>query len=98
MASTIRRYTTSPIIGLGEFYGTSYMIPNLRENLDNGNIRYKEIILKEGMRLDVLAGIEYGDGRLYWIIAAVSGIGYGLAALPGTVIKIPNLSDVVKFI
>ena len=98
MSSTIRRYTSSPIIGLGEFYGTSYMIPNLRENLDNGSIRYKEIILKEGMRLDILAGIEYGDGRLFWIIAAASGIGYATAALPGTVIKVPNLNDVVKFI
>ncbi len=98
MASPIRRYNTAPIIGLGEYYGTSYAIPTLRENLANGKIRYKEIILKEGMRLDTLAGIEYGDGRLYWIISIASNIGFTTAVLPGTIIKIPNLSDVVDYI
>lgn len=96
MASPVRRYSTSPVLGLNEFYGTSYAITSIRDNVKNGNIRFREIVIKEGIRLDVLAGIEYGDGRLYWIIAAASDVGFATAVLPGTVIKIPNLSDVLK--
>jgi hypothetical protein len=98
MASTIRRYSATSIIGLNSFYGTSYTIPIVRNNIALGNIKTKEIIMKEGMRLDVLAGIEYGDGRLYWLISIASNIGWSGAVIPGTVIKVPDINDVIKFI
>jgi hypothetical protein len=55
-------------------------------------------MLTETQRLDVLAGIEYGDSSLWWIIAAASNIGWGLQVPPGILIKIPALADAGKYI
>lgn len=94
----ISRYTNSPKLDLNRQYGTSYLIPIIRENIKNGNIRTKEISFNEGMRLDTIAGIEYGDGRYWWVIAAGSNIGYGLAVPPGTYVVIPDINDVLRYI
>lgn len=91
------RYARTEVAGLGEFYRTSFAIPAIRSNISNGNIRYNEIVLQESNRLDILAGQYYGDGRLYWVIAAASNVGWGLQCPAGTIIKIPNLTDVLKF-
>ena len=40
--------------------------------------------------MDIIAHSEYGDGRLWWVIAAASGIGWGLQVPPGTIIKMPS--------
>ena len=66
--------------------------------MENGNIRFTEITLDEGERLDVLAGVHYSDSSLAWVIAAASGIGWMPQVPPGTLIKIPNLDDVAKFV
>ena len=55
-----------------------------------GAISSSTIILEQGQRLDHIAGAVYGDSTLWWIIAAASGIGWGLQCPPGTIIKIPN--------
>ena len=94
----IQRYARTKIIGLGYRYATSFAIPAIRENIANGNIKFTELILNERVRLDVLADEAYLDGRLAWVIAAASGIGWGLQAPPGTLIRIPDLVDVSKFI
>ena len=44
----------------------------------------------EGDRLDHLAGKFYGSGTLWWIIAAASGVGWGLQVPPGTLLAIPT--------
>lgn len=98
MATALRRYTNTPVIGFTKHYGTSYAIPIIRENIANGNIKVREIVLKESIRLDTLAGIEYGDGRLFWVISAASNIGWSVAVQAGTVIKIPDINDVAQFI
>ena len=54
-----------------------------------GQVPYETIILEQGQRLDHIAGAAYGDGTLWWIIAAASGIGWGMQCPPGTIIKIP---------
>ena len=41
-------------------------------------------------RLDILAGKYYGDGTLWWVIAAASGIGWGLQVPPDTYLIIPT--------
>jgi len=94
----LRRYNRTPIIKFGEKYGTSQVILFIRKNITNGTIRKKVYICEEGVRLDILAGEEYGDGKLWWVIAAASGIGWGLQVPPGTLITIPKLEDVAKFV
>ena len=79
-------------------YGTSFAIPAIRENVANGNIRTTEIVATESHRLDIMAGEHYGDGRLFWVIAAASGVGHSLQVPPGTRILIPNLSDLIRFV
>lgn len=95
--ANIRRYSRAPILVFGQKYGTSMSIPVIRENMQSGNIRYTELITQESERLDILAGEFYDDGRLWWIIAAASDVGWGLQVPPGTLIKIPTLEDVAKY-
>lgn len=95
---TMRRYNRAKTFGLNFRYGTSFAIPAIRENISNGNIRITRHILQESERLDILAGQIYGDGRLWWILAAASNIGWGTQPPAGTLIQIPNLSDVSKFV
>jgi nucleoid-associated protein YgaU len=92
----MRRYDNSEIIG--NHYGTAEKVALIRKNIKNGNISYTEITLAENDRLDILAGKYYGDGKLYWVIGAASNIGYCLQVPPGTIIFIPKLSDLVKYI
>lgn len=64
-----------------------------------GAIRYRIHVLKEGERLDILAGKQYGNARLWWVIAAASGIGFAPQVPPGTRILIPlDLSEVEAYV
>ena len=82
----------------GTRYGTSETIYNIRKAVSSGTLKCREQTLTETQRLDVLAGIEYGDSSLWWIIAAASNIGWGLQVPPGILIKIPALADAGKYI
>lgn len=94
----MKRYGRTPVIGLNYRFGTSFAVPAIRENIKNGNIRFQELILQESNRLDILAGRYYGDGRLWWLIAAASNIGWTLQVPVGTIIKIPELKDCAKYV
>jgi len=52
--------------------------------------------MTEAERLDVIAGRVYGDGRLWWIIAAASGIGWWLQVPAGTRLVIPTSLDAIS--
>ena len=58
--------------------------------IEDGTLSYSVHVLEQGERLDYLAGINYGDSSLWWVLAAASGIGYALQVPPGTIIRIPN--------
>ena len=94
----MRRYARQMPIAMGTRFGTSYIIPLIRQNIKNGNIRYQDYVLKGGERLDTIAGQFYLDSTLWWVIAAASDIGWGLQVPPGTQLKLPNIEDVSKFI
>lgn len=94
----VSRYSRAPVLELGKRYGTSRAIEVIRNGLQNGTIRSRELTLQGFERLDVLAGREYGDGRYWWVIAAASNIGWGVQAPPGTLIRIPNLEDVLSLV
>lgn len=94
----LRRYARTPVLGFGFRYGTSYAIPSIRDNVNAGNIRFQTLISTETDRLDIVAGRVYGDGRLWWVIAAASNVGWSPQVPPGTVLKIPILEDVTQFV
>lgn len=94
----MKRYGRTPTIGIGYRYGTSFALPVIRENMVAGNIRFQQLTLQESNRLDILAGMYYGDGRLWWVIAAASDIGWALQVPVGTIIKIPDLTDVSRYV
>jgi|TARA_B100000035_G_scaffold169718_1_gene144772 nucleoid-associated protein YgaU len=89
----LNRYSFSPQgkNSLGQNFisksNVNYKIYNAAEL---GLISVNTHILEEGERLDYLAGLNYGDSSLWWIIAAASGIGYALQVPPGTILRIPN--------
>ncbi len=55
-----------------------------------GMISCNEVVLKRGQTLQRLAGQFLGDSNLWWVLAAISNIGFATQVPPGTVIKIPQ--------
>lgn len=98
MTTKLARYDNDKIFAFGKSYGTSYISRIIFEGIKNGSIKYTESYLQEGERLDVVAGQAYQDGRLYWVLCAASGVGFAPQVPPGTVIKTPILSDVVRYL
>ena len=87
---TIRRDARTPVIRGGKQYGTSQSIEAIQQAVSKGEIQVREEIAQGMQRLDILAGQEYNDSRMWWIIAAASGIGWGLQVPPGTRILVPT--------
>jgi hypothetical protein len=91
---TLRRYARTPILGFGSQFGTGRAAQVIRRGINEGTINFTESELREGDRLDTVAGRFYGDASLWWVIAAASEIGWGLQAPPGTFLRIPRIEDV----
>lgn len=94
----ISRYTRTSALAYSSQYGTSTAIQMIRKAIKSGYIQTTDYILHDYERLDTLAGQLYKDGRYWWVLAATSDIGWGLQVPPGTVIKVPNLADVLKIV
>jgi nucleoid-associated protein YgaU len=74
----------------GKFYNTNEYAAAIRNGILSGKIPYSTRVISESERLDTVAGEVYGDGRLWWVIAAASGIGWGLQIPAGTLLYIPK--------
>lgn len=98
MAIVVDRYSRSPILDGGTRYGTSYAHVTIRNAIADGTLSYRTDTVRGRERLDTIAGYVYGDSRYWWIIAAASGIGWGLQVPPDTVITIPNLNQALELI
>ena len=85
----MRRYFTDPKIA-GKFYGTARAAFTIQQQVKAGRLTVVRRILKEGERLDTIAGEIYKNSSLWWIIAAASDVGWGLQIPPGTVLTIPT--------
>jgi hypothetical protein len=94
----MNRYIGAPVINLGTARGTSNAVHNVRVGVSSGTIRFTTRVLQESQRLDMIAGLEYGDSSLWWAIAAASNIGWSLQVPPGTLLRIPNMQDVARVI
>ena len=85
----INRYRRAPKIKMGQAYGTFVAGNTIHTAYEQGALDVETRVLKESQRLDHLAGEYYGDGSLWWIIAAASKVGWGLQVPAGTRIVIP---------
>jgi nucleoid-associated protein YgaU len=80
----------------GKLLATNQAITRIRDAVKSGAIRTSLQVFQEGDRIDAIAGRYYGDGRLWWVIAAASNIGWWMQVPPGTRIVIPtDINEVV---
>ena len=77
------------IIG-GRRFGTADAIDRITTLANQGVINTRQMILTDGHRLDTLAGLLLNDAKLWWVIAVLSGIGWGLQVPAGTRIVYPT--------
>jgi hypothetical protein len=89
------RYVFLPRIRGGKQTATSYASTKIQAGIHNGTIDYSVHVIEGQQRLDTLAANAYGDSSLWWVLAAASGIGWGLQVPPGTIIKVPNNLGVI---
>ena len=95
----ISRYTFSRRRKNGQIINASKASYKINQACKNNVIQSSVRILEEGERLDQLAGFIYGDGSLWWIIAAASGIGWSAQVPPGTMLIIPtNPSEAISLL
>ena len=95
---TINRYQVDEIFGANKYYGTAQATNTIRTAINNGTLLFETVVLAGAQRLDTLAGDIYGDGTLWWVLAAASNIGWGLQVPPGTVISVPRIEDVLEIL
>ena len=86
----IRRYSRTSKLRGGKHYATPHGATMIRRAVERGSVSTTEYVCAEYERLDHLAGKFYGNGTLWWVIAAASGIGWGLQVPPGTLLMIPK--------
>jgi len=95
----ISRYQNDDQIRGGRILQSATAVMRIRSAVKTGAIQLKPVIVKEQQRLDKLAGDLYGDGRLWWIIAATSDIGWPMQVPPGTRLNVPtDLSQIMAVI
>jgi nucleoid-associated protein YgaU len=93
---SLNRYASDNLVKNGSLLSTNSSIQRIRDAIKSGQITTTTHVIKEGDRLDILAGKLYGDGRLWWILAAASGIGWWLQVPPGTRIVVPTDLSVIE--
>jgi hypothetical protein len=90
------RYENDPRVDNGRLLGTNQSISAVRSAVRSGRLSTTTLVLPESQRLDIIAGQFYGDGRLWWVIAAASDIGWWLQVPAGTRIIVPNSIEAVE--
>lgn len=79
--------------------GMANAVNSIRIAIRNGDLPVIRTIIASGAdRMDTLAGVVYGDAKYWWLIAAASGIGWGLQVPPGTVINVLDLRKVESLV
>lgn len=95
----VSRYQKDQIIGAPQHLASSAAMLRIRQAIAGGKISTREIVTTEAQRLDHIAGDLYGDGKLWWVIAIASGIGWWLQVPPGTRLLVPtNIGNVMEYV
>jgi hypothetical protein len=95
----LSRYRNDLQIRGGKILQTNESVTRVRRATQGGQLLIQQKVLQEGERLDIIAGQIYGDGRLWWIIAAASNIGWMLQVPPGTLLNIPlSLDQIARLV
>ena len=93
------RYTDDDLINRGRSFGTAFAVNEIRRQVRLGNLSVRSEFLKDDERLDIVASRVYGDGNLWWVIAAASNIGWGLQLSAGTRLVIPtDISEIEELV
>ena len=94
----LSRYGRTAVIG-GSRLETSETLKALRFGIRNGTIKTAPYVTSGDERLDIIAAKKYGNAKLWWVIAASSGIGWALQVPPGTRLLIPvNLNQIAGLV
>jgi len=86
----LSRYGRTGVTAGGKKQRTSNAHWIIRRAALRGSISCISWVVKEGERLDTIAGRIYGDGTLWWVIAAASAVGWGPQVPPGTRLLVPE--------
>ena len=95
----LQRYQNDEAIKGGKLLQSATAVLRIRNAIKQGRLQLSVRTVKQSQRLDKIAGEFYGDGRLWWVIAAASNIGWSLQIPAGTRLNIPaDLSQVAGII
>ncbi len=85
----LSRYSLNSTVKGGKLLNTRTGMSKIYNACIANDLPHEIFVTKENQRLDHLAGLAYQSSSYWWIIAAASGIGWGLQVPPGTVLRIP---------
>ena len=83
------RYTNDRTIKAGTTRATNRAAIRLRQAFNAGNIDVTTLVIGDSLRLDHVAFRYLGDPAMWWTIAALSDIGWGMQLPAGTIIIVP---------
>ncbi len=95
----LSRYALRSTVKGGKSLNTGTGMSKIYNACIAGELEHEIFITKENQRLDHLAGLAYQSSTYWWVIAAASGIGWGLQVPPGTVLRIPvSVADALGYL
>jgi len=83
-----KRYNRDQRIAGGKLQ-TAKTVTRIRSARDFQLLSTRTIVLQSAQRLDHLAHKHLGDSKLWWVLAALSDIGWAMQLPAGTIITIP---------
>ena len=89
------RYSFTSTAQAGRGLATPEAANSIYQAVKSGILPCTGYMLKESERLDHIAFKKLGDASLWWVLAATSGVGWGLQLPPGTLINIPDSMSAV---
>ena len=91
----MRRYKRDQRIS-GGLLQSARSVSVLRRARDFGLLTTRKVVSSQEERLDHIAYRELGDPHAWWIIAALSDIGWGMQIPSGTILQIPTDLQVIN--